>query len=34
MAAAAILATLEIAKSNETVLPEDGRYFASGEFVM
>ena len=28
MSIAAILATLEIAKSDETVLPDDGRYFA------
>jgi hypothetical protein len=34
MAVAAILATLEIARSNGTVLPEDGRYFVGGEFVM
>jgi hypothetical protein len=27
MSVAAILATLEIAKSVETVLPEDGRYY-------
>jgi hypothetical protein len=31
---ASILATLEIAKSDETVLPEDGRYFAAGEAVL
>jgi hypothetical protein len=30
---AAILATLEIAKSDETVLPEDGRYFSPGAIV-
>jgi hypothetical protein len=30
---AAILATLEIAKSDETVLPEDGRYFSPGTIV-
>jgi hypothetical protein len=34
MSVAAILATLEIAKSDDTVLPEDGRYFAAGEGVM
>ena len=31
---AAILATLEIAKSEETVLPEDGRYFAPNKAVL
>jgi cytochrome P450 len=31
---AGILATLEIAKSNETVLPEDGRYFTAGAFTL
>jgi cytochrome P450 len=30
MSIAAILTTLEIVKSNETVLPEDGRYFIPG----
>jgi hypothetical protein len=30
---AAILATLDIAKSDETVLPEDGRYFSPGALV-
>jgi hypothetical protein len=33
MSVAAILATLEIAKSDETVLPEDGRYFSPGAIV-
>jgi hypothetical protein len=31
---AAILATLEIAKSDETVLPEDGRYFIPSTSVV
>jgi cytochrome P450 len=30
MSIASILATLEIAKSDDTVLPEDGRYFTAG----
>jgi hypothetical protein len=34
MSVAAILATFEIAKSDETVLPEDGRYFASDKAVL
>jgi hypothetical protein len=34
MSIAAILATLEIARSDETVLPEDGRYFARDVFVL
>ena len=34
MSVAAILATLEIAKSDETVLPEDGRYFTPGAVVL
>jgi hypothetical protein len=34
MTVAAILATLEIAKSDETVLPEDGRYFTPHESVL
>jgi hypothetical protein len=34
MSVAAILATLEIAKSDETVLPADGRYFTAGEGVL
>jgi hypothetical protein len=33
MSVAAILATLEITKSDETVLPEDGRYFAPGNII-
>jgi hypothetical protein len=33
MSVASILATLEIAKSDETVLPEDGRYFSPGALV-
>jgi hypothetical protein len=33
MSIAAILATLEITKSDETVLSKDGRYFATGEIV-
>jgi hypothetical protein len=33
MSVAAILATLEIAKSDETVLPADGRFFAPGAVV-
>ena len=34
MLIAAILATLEVAKSNETVLPEDGRYFTAGTVTL
>ena len=34
MTVAGILATLEIAQSDETVLSEDGRYFAAGEVVL
>jgi hypothetical protein len=34
MLIAAMLATLEIAKSDETVLPEDGRYFAAGTLIL
>ena len=34
MLIAAILATFEIAKSDETVLPEDGRYLTAGTFVL
>jgi hypothetical protein len=34
MTVAAILATLEIAKSEETVLPEDGRYFSPNKAVL
>jgi hypothetical protein len=34
MSVAAILATLEIAMSNETTLPKDGRYFSSGTTVL
>jgi hypothetical protein len=34
MTVAAILATLEIAKSEETVLPEDGRYFAPNKAIL
>ena len=33
MSIAAVLATLEIAKSDETVLPKDGRYFIAGSGV-
>ena len=31
---AAILATLDIVKSEETVLPEDGKYFSPGTIVL
>jgi hypothetical protein len=34
MTIAAILATLEIEKSDETVLPEDRRYFSPGTIVL
>ena len=34
MSIAAILATLEIAKSDETVLPDDGKYFAPHATVL
>jgi hypothetical protein len=34
MSVAAILATLEIATSDETVLPEDGKFFAPNETVL
>jgi hypothetical protein len=34
MSVAAILATLDIAKSDETVLPQDGRYFIAGPGVL
>jgi hypothetical protein len=34
MSVAAILATLDINKSDETVLPEDGRYFEAGIGVL
>jgi cytochrome P450 len=34
MSVAGILATLEIAKSDETVLPEDRRYFVPGAIVL
>jgi hypothetical protein len=33
MSAAAMLATLEIAKSDETALPENGKYFTPGAVV-
>jgi hypothetical protein len=33
MSLAAILATLEITQSDETVLPESGRYFTPGAVV-
>ena len=34
MSVAAVLATLEISKSDETVLPENGRYFVPGANVL
>jgi hypothetical protein len=34
MSITAILATLEIAKSDETVLPEDRKYFPPGTSVV
>jgi hypothetical protein len=34
MTFAAILATLEIAESDETVLPQDGRYFSPGAVTL
>jgi hypothetical protein len=34
MSISAILATLEISKSDETVLPENGRYFRPGTITL
>jgi hypothetical protein len=34
MSVASILAMLQIAKSDETALPEDGRYFSPGALVL